>query len=55
MKRLVVALGIAALLASAGASSVRADHDPTTECLGATQTIRGTPGNDALVGHRAPT
>ena len=54
MKRLIVALGIATLLASAGASSVRADHDPANECLGATQTIRGTPGNDALVGTPGP-
>lgn len=53
MKRLVIAIGIAALLASAGASSVRADHDPANECLGAgsvSQTIRGTPGNDSIVG-----
>ena len=35
MNRLVIAVGIAALLASAGASSVRADHDPANECLGA--------------------
>ena len=54
MKRLIVALGIATLLASAGASSVRADHDPANECLGATQTIRGTTGNDALVGTPGP-
>jgi serralysin len=53
MNKLAVALGIAALVAIAGASSVRADHDPANECLGAgsvTQTIRGTAGNDSIVG-----
>jgi Ca2+-binding RTX toxin-like protein len=50
MRRLVVVGLIAALAATAGASSVRAIHDPANECLERTQTIRGTPGNDTLVG-----
>ena len=50
MKKIVLAGLIAVLVATAGASSVRADHDPANECLGRTQTIRGTVGNDTIAG-----
>src|SRR5918992_5626665 len=50
MRRVVLAGLIVVFAATAGASSVRADHDPANECLGRTQTIRGTPGNDVLTG-----
>jgi Ca2+-binding RTX toxin-like protein len=49
MRVVLAALGVA-LVAGVGASSVRADHDPPNECVGETQTIRGTEGNDVLVG-----
>lgn len=49
VKMALVLVGLA-LVATVGPSAVQADHDPANECLGETQTIRGTDGNDALTG-----
>jgi Ca2+-binding RTX toxin-like protein len=48
--RLALILAALALLVTVGPASVQADHDPANECLGETQTIRGTDGNDVLTG-----
>src|SRR5918992_1479565 len=50
MRKIALAGLLVVFAATIGASSVRADHDPANECLGRTQTIRGTPGNDVLTG-----
>src|SRR5687768_1858591 len=50
MRKIVLAGLLVAVAAFVGASAVRADHDPANECLGRTQTIRGTVGNDTLTG-----
>src|SRR5918992_92937 len=50
MRKIALAGLLVVFAATIGASSVRADHDPANECLGRTQTIRGTIGNDTLTG-----